>query len=182
MSNIALVSPATGTATFSITTPSGTSTDRTLTLPDVSGTVALQGGAGVGKVLQVVNATYGTETSTSSASYIDTGLTASITPTSATSKVLVFVDMTGIGATAASQRSNMAIVRNSTNILEFEKEAPYTTMTSEFGLGGVGATYLDSPATTSATTYKIQIKATAGTVFWNLKSGNSTITIMEIAA
>jgi hypothetical protein len=39
MSNIALVSPATGTATFSITTPSGTSTDRTLTLPDNSGTL-----------------------------------------------------------------------------------------------------------------------------------------------
>jgi hypothetical protein len=39
MSNIALVSPATGTATFSITTPSGTSTDRTLTLPDTSGTL-----------------------------------------------------------------------------------------------------------------------------------------------
>jgi hypothetical protein len=40
MSNIALVSPATGTATFSITTPSGTSTDRTLTLPDSAGTLA----------------------------------------------------------------------------------------------------------------------------------------------
>jgi hypothetical protein len=138
--------------------------------------------ASAGKVLQVVNATYGTETSTSSASYIDSGLTVSITPSSATSKVLIFVNMTGIGAIAASQRSNIAIVRNSTNILEFEKEAPYTTMTSEFGLGGVGATYLDSPTTTSATTYKIQIKATSGTVFWNLKSGNSTITLMEIAA
>jgi hypothetical protein len=42
MSNIALVSPATGTATFSITTPSGTSTDRTLNLPDAAGTLATQ--------------------------------------------------------------------------------------------------------------------------------------------
>jgi hypothetical protein len=43
MSNIALVSPATGTATFSITTPSGTSTDRTLTLPDAAGTIQVSG-------------------------------------------------------------------------------------------------------------------------------------------
>jgi hypothetical protein len=50
MSNIALVSPATGTATFSITTPSGTSTDRTLTLPDNSGTVANSGISGVDSV------------------------------------------------------------------------------------------------------------------------------------
>jgi hypothetical protein len=50
MSNIALVSPATGTATFSITTPSGTSTDRTLTLPDNSGTVATSGISGVDSV------------------------------------------------------------------------------------------------------------------------------------
>jgi hypothetical protein len=47
MSNIALVSPATGTATFSITTPSGTSTDRTLTLPDATGTVLSTATAGV---------------------------------------------------------------------------------------------------------------------------------------
>ena len=155
--------------------------DAGITFPVTAGSAsAVQ--ASSGRVLQVVNATYGTETSTSSASYIDSGLTVSITPSSATSKVLIFVNMTGIGAIAASQRSNMAIVRNSTNILEFEKEAPYTTMTSEFGLGGVGASYLDSPATTSATTYKIQIKATSGTVFWNLKSGNSTIALMEIAA
>jgi hypothetical protein len=43
MSNIALVSPATGTATFSITTPSGTSTDRTLDLPDAAGTIQVSG-------------------------------------------------------------------------------------------------------------------------------------------
>jgi hypothetical protein len=42
MSKIALVSPASGTATFSITTPSGTSTDRTLTLPDSAGTIATE--------------------------------------------------------------------------------------------------------------------------------------------
>jgi hypothetical protein len=43
MSKIALVSPAGGTATFSITTPSGTSTDRTLTLPDAAGTIQVSG-------------------------------------------------------------------------------------------------------------------------------------------
>jgi hypothetical protein len=57
MSNIALVSPATGTATFSITTPSGTSTDRTLTLPDNSGTVITTAStfAGTGPALQANN-------------------------------------------------------------------------------------------------------------------------------
>jgi hypothetical protein len=55
MSNIALVSPATGTATFSITTPSGTSTDRTLTLPDNSGTVLTNAStfAGTGPAFRV---------------------------------------------------------------------------------------------------------------------------------
>ena len=64
---------------------------------DIVGTLTVNGVAPAsGKVLQVVNATYSTYTSTSSSTFADTGLTATITPTSATSKILVNVSLSNI--------------------------------------------------------------------------------------
>lgn len=183
MSKVQLAGNASGTGIFQIAAPNS-NTDRTLTLPDATGTIALQGGAGVGKVLQVVNATYGTQLGTTSTSYTDTGLTASITPSSSSSKILVFANMTGLGLTNASTSLRLRLNRGATGLAEFEREAGYAgSLSTELAVGGSSISYLDSPATTSSTTYKVQFQSSNGnTVYVALSSSVCTITLMEIAA
>lgn len=136
-----------------------------------------------GTVLQVVNATYGTQTNTTSSTYSDTGITASITPTSATSKILVVANVQGyVANTGTSYCLGLQVVRNSTAIAGILNAAFYG---NGYNRSTLSTSYLDSPATTSATTYKIQMKATvAGYVVGVCPDGNSdlsTITLMEIA-
>jgi hypothetical protein len=146
--------------------------------------------AGGGKVLQVVNATYGTETSSSSATFADTGLTATITPTSATSKVLVIVTQQGVQKATNSQAIvNIKLLRAGSDILTMGDNNGYSNQANYNQIGSVSASYLDSPATTSATTYKTQFSspgslATAYVQSYGGTAGSSksTITLMEIGA
>jgi hypothetical protein len=139
-----------------------------------------------GSVLQVVNVTYSTQTSTTSTSYIDTGLSASITPTSSSSKILVLIDLAGVGKEGggSGQRVKTRLVRNSTQIYVIDELIAYTATDSTSTIGSSSTNYLDSPATTSATTYKAQFNNHSGSglvyVQWN--GSTSTITLMEIAA
>jgi hypothetical protein len=151
-----------------------------------------------GSVLQVVNVIKTNNFSTSSTSFIDvTGLSASITPTSSSSKILVFVDVKGVSSTATtgSSESGIILVRNTTSIaVSTGMVANFTGQLSGRNTGSTAVTftsslsYLDSPATTSATTYKIQARAAAGTLYINTDEdlsyvgSVSTITLMEIAA
>lgn len=142
--------------------------------------------AGTGAVLQVVNASFSTTVSSSTSTYADTGLSASITPKFATSKILVIVDITGILKQTNGVAIGLKLVRNSTDLFQFEAIAGYTNSTASNAVGGSGTNYLDSPATTSSTTYKVQFNAmgNAGSVFINQNIsgvGYSTITLMEIA-
>ncbi len=143
---------------------------------------------GTGSVLQVVNATYGTYTTTTSSSFVDTGLSASITPSSASNKILCFVNLSGVGKAVGNGAANFQLVRNSTSILNFERFAGYNATTSESGIGSVATNYLDSPSTTSSTTYKVQFSADGASVsarinnYNNLPASVSTITLVEIAA
>ena len=140
--------------------------------------------AGGGKVLQVVSATYSTQASTSSTSYQDSGLTASITPSSATSKILVltsnlfYVDR----ETAGQVLGKMNIVRGATQI--FEQNQIGTGDANSFLVSNVAFSYLDSPNTTSSTTYKQQFARvmTAGTVYVQFNGSNASIILMEIGA
>ncbi len=160
-----------------------TASNVTLTLPATTGTVLTTATAGT--VLQVVNATYSTQLATSSTSYVDTGLSASITPTSSTSKILILVVQTGVGKNAgdSAQRVALNILRSSTQLIQFEVGAAYTGSSSTIVCGGSGASYLDSPATTSSVTYKTQIKGFAAVnVYAQYDNSTSTITLMEIAA
>ena len=135
------------------------------------------------KVLQVVNATYSTQVSTTTSTYVDTGLTATITPLFATSKILVIVDQGSVGKTLGDTKFVIRLVRNSTTLFNLDTLPGYTASTISNAVGSVSTNYLDSPATTSATTYKTQFNNAdnVGTtlVQWN---GTSTITLMEIAA
>ena len=183
MSNIAMQGGATGTGTVTLLAPS-TSTNRILTLPDATGTVALQGGAGVGKVLQVVNANYSTAVSNSTLTYADTGLTASITPTSTSSKILVFVNQADVIKSINDTSCRIQLQRNGALIVQFALFAAGTGTTAINVNSGVSTTYLDSPATTSSVTYKTQFASTGNNASVSVQFGNSTstITLMEIAA
>jgi hypothetical protein len=140
---------------------------------------------GAGAVLQVVNATYSTSTSNSTSTYADTGLTATITPLFSTSKILIIVDQNGLYKSSASNTTSMNIqlLRGATNIGVFSQSDTYTFTASENQVGSASYNYLDSPATTSATTYKTQFSSRGNTAFVNVQNGSSisTITLMEIA-
>jgi hypothetical protein len=140
---------------------------------------------GGGKVLQVIQATSTTSTATTSTSYTDSTLTATITPSSATSKVLVMTSQSFIlsrgGVSDASCRINL--MRGATEVfarlaptLEYNDESLMTTSNTII--------YLDSPATTSATTYKTQQKSgsTSHTITTQPSSQVSVIILMEIGA
>jgi hypothetical protein len=144
--------------------------------------------AGGGKVLQVVQSVYTTQTTVASTTYADTGLTATITPSSATSKVLVIVNQNSESFREQDNNGiHVRVLRGATTLLTIAN-ALFT-----YHIGGtsiIGAnvnyTYLDSPATTSATTYKTQGKADSaannGRAVFQSSSNPSMITLLEIGA
>ena len=140
--------------------------------------------AGAGQVLQVVNATTSTLASTSSSTYVDTNLTATITPKFATSKILVLVSQNGVYKTSASASNsvNLRLVRNGASMTAFAIAIGYTGTAVE-NIVTASICYLDSPATTSATTYKTQLASYSGVsaAYVQANSDTSTITLMEIA-
>jgi len=139
-----------------------------------------------GSVLQVVNGTTTTSVSTTNSTFIDTGLTATITPKFSTSKILVLVSQNGLGKTSGSTANDMTIrlLRGATVIAT---PSVYTLNTgTTIVLYGYASSicYLDSPATTSATTYKTQFNNSNGStaVIVQRTDDMSTITLLEIAA
>jgi len=140
-----------------------------------------------GSVLQVVSATYSSVTTTSSDTFADSGLTVSITPTSATNKILAFVSVNGIYKAGVDCALKTQLVRNSTAISYIDAMTPYTGNSNTAG-GTASFNYLDSPATTSSTTYKLQIASsnTGRSVqinnYPNGLGSVSAITVMEISA
>ena len=146
--------------------------------------------AGGGKVLQVVNATYSTSTATTSTSYVDTNLTASIAPTLNTSKILVLVNQViyvGNDNTTNDVWAGYKLVRASTDIWESLGSA--ITVYSPSGTGLqigylMSIAYYDSPATTSSTAYKTQfrVRASSLTATAQHNSAISSITLLEIGA
>jgi hypothetical protein len=147
---------------------------------------------GGGKLLQVVSATYSTPTTVASTSYTDTGLTLSITPTLATSKILVMVmqhqyfarNGSDQGVALRLLRDGSAIFTPAGTGLTDYQAATGATATGAYRL--VPITYYDSPATTSAITYNTQGKvdstASSGSSTYQIANGISTITLLEIGA
>jgi hypothetical protein len=198
MSKVAISGDSSGTGTFTIKSPNS-NTDRTLNLPDNSGTVLtsasnLAGVTGVGKVLQVVQGTTNTTVTVATTTYTDTGLSASITPSSASSKILVLVNQSYLFSSTTAPYTGVQMLRNGTVIF-----SPLSDSNGPFELGFTGSgglynrvsiNFLDNPGTTSAITYKTQgrLYETAGSavvsfqVGGNTINGTSTIILMEIAA
>ena len=158
-------------------------------LPDGSVTADDIASLPAGSVLQVVQGSTSTETSTNSTSYVDTILTASITPSSAANKILVLVSAAFYyERNTDSMEMNVRIVRGASVVQEFQRISIIraTKYSNLLGMGFQGFLQkLDSPSTTSSTTYTLQIKAddaSSSTRINKDNQGTSIITLMEIAA
>ena len=175
-------------ATTAAGTPYVESSDLVANYPGVSLALADHiDGLDGGKVLQVVYASTSTNVTTTSASFVDTGLSASITPSATTSKVIILVTQQFlVNRTGTTALGRLQIVRNSTSIIQGQAEqfGIYKSVSSDLGIRGIVAmNYQDSPSTTSATTYKTQFYSDgAATLITQYASNPSTIILMEIAA
>ena len=133
-----------------------------------------------GSVLQVVSMNYSSETSTTSSSYISTGLTLAITPTSTSSKILVICSLNSVRAGANTVYAKFVIKRAGVEIDTFENELYFATVDD---IKHLGTSYLDSPNTASAVTYDIQKRRSGGSgnLIMNSGGSKSTLTLMEVA-
>ena len=142
--------------------------------------------AGGGKVLQVVFASTTTQASSSSSTYADTNLTATITPSAATSKVLIIVSQNGLFRSNGSSTSRLGLklLQNANVIATFASYSLFTNSTLELNGFGLSVNYLDTPNTTSAITYKTQFASTASNASVSVQQNNeiSTIALLEIGA
>ena len=128
-------------------------------------------------MLQVVQGTIASGTTTTSTSFVDTGLTVSITPSSSSSKIMVIACCVNI-------------LNDGSNKIEFQLlRGASVLQLSVWGAnvrtdGSITFSYLDSPATTSSTTYKVQFKTqnAATTAYISNSNYTSSIVAMEIAA
>jgi hypothetical protein len=167
---------------------------------DVTGATVT--GLSAGKVLQVVSTTYNGNDSTTSNSFVNTGLAQVITPSATSSKVLIICSITAGGVTNA--RPGFCVKRGSTELNLGSATDPSATSartlvntSTESGstslIYSLGLSYLDSPSTTSATTYTLAMLARDASYasILNISStdgdyayvyrGVSTIVLMEIA-
>lgn len=143
---------------------------------------------GAFRILQVVTAEYGTGVTNNTNVFADTGLTATITPQSATSKVLVIVNHQGVTKETGNANSAVAIqlLRGATQI--FLVNGHLSTATSSEIHADFNLIRLDSPATTSATTYKTtfcnQVNAAGVSVNRSIGAGfqTSTMILLEVSA
>ena len=154
----------------------------------------LQGYVGV---VQVKSTTKTDTFTTTSGSFTDiTGLSVSITPTSASNKILIIANV-NIGGNPTVSNANLRFMRDSTAIGLGDaagsrtRATANTTSPTDATSNASGMSFLDSPATTSATTYKIQMSSNASSTIAVNRTLNdsdiagqtrsvSTITVMEV--
>ena len=160
----------------------------TLVFTSTSAAIFIKGAgaaASSGAVVQVKSASTTTQASSSSVTFADTGLSVSITPTSASNKILVFVCQNGLNKSNADVNNALDInlYRGATSIAIVVQAASFTNSTLLLNGETAAQTFLDAPATTSAITYKTMFRNNGG----NLASikvqqdgALSTITVMEV--
>jgi len=206
LSSIIVAGDTSGTITLNAPAVSGTTT---LTLPTTSGTILTSASSltasqlPTGSVLQVVSTQITAKTTVSVATagtfYDISGFSVSITPTNANSKIMFLAMVNQSSQTTGANRQYLRIVRGSTAIgIGDVAGSQYRTTTAFFindgnAIGTLPLIWLDSPNTTSSTTYKIQVTSNGGsqTACFNRTSGDSQndsavtasqILVLEIAA
>ena len=140
---------------------------------------------GAFRILQVVSGSTSTIASNSTTTLADTGLTATITPQSTSSKILVVVSQT-FGKTAGNAVNAVisVIKRDATTVSTFQGAALYTGTTVDLVGPATSAVLLDTPATVSAVTYKTQFCnfTAAAAVSAQTNNALATITLFEVSA
>ena len=182
MADLVLSGNTSGAITISAPSVAGT---NTLTLPASTGTVLTTGSPQSGGVIQVVNASTTTTVNTASTSPIDSNLTATITPKFATSKILVVINQSVGKENATTASTLLNLVRNGSTLGgSFGAYLLYTGASTPIYGASCAFNYLDSPATTSALTYKTQVycNTASGNALAQPNNSSSSITLMEIAA
>jgi hypothetical protein len=186
MSSVVISGDTSGAITLAAPAVAGT---NTITLPASTGTVITTGSPQSGSILQVVQASYNTSTSFTSSSYASTGIAASITPKFSNSKVLVMicvplqVSTSGTyGAGFSIYRGGSAVFTDTNGYDEGYSSANPSTGNNSFRWGRGNLQYLDSPATTSNTTYTVYCSAYAGTITTCVGGAIAFITLLEVAA
>jgi hypothetical protein len=152
-------------ASVAASTLTGTQTIPKATLP-------------TGSVLQVVQGTYSTQTSSTSSTWVTTNLTASITPSSSSSKVFVSVSAP-VGNFSPANVAYLTIYRNSTSLAAGGMQIIYT-QSGGYTVWPVAMQILDSPATTSSTSYTAYMNG--ADIRFCQNSLPAYITLMEISA
>jgi hypothetical protein len=140
-------------------------------------------------IVQIQFAEYNTQTAITAQSWNDSGLSVSITPTSASNKILVFASAkVSVNRNSTLARGGVRLVRDSTAIVTHDSPRGYGMVAGGNGgnqlssYGTHAINYLDSPNTTSAVTYKIQgFAETSSTIYFQeAATGASTIIVMEV--
>ena len=158
------------------TIPTAGITDDAITIAKASG---------FGKIGQVVYGQTGTQVSSSSNSYVDTGITANITPTATNSTIIIFGCIMGLqSAGATNARMDFQLLRGSTGVATSGANMWDQSGNVTIRNGGFSFNMTDSPNSTSQQTYKFQFKAVEGTceVQRDGNSGASSITLVEVLA
>lgn len=156
---------------------------QVLTADSTTATGLKWAAASSGKVVQIVSATTATNTGNSTNTFADTGLTASITPTSASNKVLVLVSQNGCSKSNgnANNACTVQLLRGATQIALTQNMGQQAAIGRFDGMS-VSFSVVDSPATTSSTTYKTQFKNDNNGASVNVQqfSDTSCIVLMEV--
>ena len=154
----------------------GTLPDTNINNASLDNVTTLPAGVG-GKVLQVVTATDTTQRQTNSSSYVSANISVNITPSSTSSKILVFYSTTIDGADGVNGVV-VTLYRNGTNI-----GGGSNGMAQSYPrLSGAGINKLDSPSTTSQVTYEVYFRIYSGSsnVEVNYVGSQGNLTAMEI--
>ena len=136
------------------------------------------------KIVQIVTGSTSTEVTSASTTFVDTNLTATITPTSASNSILIVVTHQECMKTSANSqnRIKMRLMRDASSIQTIATDFLFTN-TALFLFGSLSTQFLDSPATTSATTYKTQFannNASSAVSVQDDNAGQSFITLYEV--
>ena len=151
----------------------------------ISSVTALPSGIDTGKVLQVVQASATSGTTSTSSTYSDaTGLSATITPSSTSNKIFIICSLQGCLKSDSNTSLNARLLRGGTSLHNFGGSAGWDGGTGINSIGTISTTTVDSPSTTSATTYKVQISSQNNSanvrINWYEGSPTSHIVLMEI--
>ena len=139
---------------------------------------------GAFRVLQVVTFQIAAGVTATTSTYVATNLTATITPQSNTSKILVIANLADC-VKENNSRLGAKLLRGATDLIVFMDQGGLTNTATLNNFGTSSVVYLDSPATTSATAYSVSIRSAnnVASVYINYGGGsNSTIALFEISA